>query len=260
MLLRYPGGKSRGQWSNHIVDTIKSKYRGGVYGELFFGGGGITFKLLKQKVVSAILINELDITLARLWNAVIKNPHRLNDQIREIKPSVDLFLRSKDRVKRMVGSGMDALIVNRMSHGGRGVKAGPQGGADQKGKYKIDCRWNVNTLCKRVLTCSQLLNSVEIIGGKCHAEDYEEDTGHIALAYLDPPYWQVGEELYLHSFDEEQHRRLRSFLRNRRNWILSYNNVPEIRKLYAGYPMKVGSIAGNGGTKKGSELLIMGTP
>ncbi len=257
MLLRYPGGKSRGKWSNFIVDTVKAHYGGGTFGELFFGGGGITLKLLKQEAIETLLINEFDPSLARLWNAVIKSPCRLRSGIRAVKPSVDLFLLAKDRVSRGVGSGLEALIVNRMSHGGRGVKAGPQGGVNQDGKYKIGCRWNPDTLCKNVSTCNRLFNSVNIVGGKCHSEDYAAWFSYVDFMYLDPPYWEVGEGLYLHSFDKYEHDRLYRAIRTRTNWVLSYNNVQEIRRLYQCYHHVVGSVAGNGGNKEGSELLIM---
>ncbi len=257
MFLRYPGGKSRGEWANFIADVVENKYHGGVFGELFFGGGGIALKLLKRGVIDSLLMNELDVSLARLWNAVIKNPSRLNQGIRSVVPSVDLFLRSRDRVRRGAGSGLESLIVNRMSHGGRGPRGGPQGGKDQRGMYKIDCRWHVENLCKNVTKCSRLLNSVEIIGGHCFSGDYRAFLGKVDTAYLDPPYWQVGEGLYLHSFNGEAHNRLHKALLGRKNWILSYNNVPEIRKLYQGFNQRVGSMAGNEGSKEGSELLIL---
>lgn len=240
-----------------IMETIQAQYDGGTFGELFFGGGGVTLKLLKLGVLESILINEIDPSLARLWNAVIKNPNRLNAHIWAVKPSVDMFLDAKDRVLRGVGTGLEALIVNRMSHGGRGVKAGAQGGADQNGKYKIGCRWNPQTLCKNVSTCSRLFNSVDIIGGECHSEDYAAWFNYIDLMYLDPPYWDVGKGLYLHSFDEYEHNRLYRAIRSRTNWILSYNNVPEIRKMYSACHQQTGTTNGNGGTKEGSEILIM---
>jgi DNA adenine methylase len=239
-----------------IVETVKAQYDGGTFGELFFGGGAITFKLLKLRVLESIIINEKDPSLARLWNAVIKTPCRLRSGIRAVKPSVDLFLRSKDRVLRGVGSGLEALIVNRMSYGGRGVKANPQGGLKQESKYKIDCRWKPDALCRNVTTCHKLLYSVEIRGGKCHAEDYAAWFSHVDLMYLDPPYWEKGEGLYLHSFDGYEHERLRRALSSRINWILSYNNVDEVKLMYNGYHRQTGTTNGNGGFKEDSEILI----
>jgi len=62
--------------------------------------------------------------------------------------------------------------------------------------------------------------------------------------------------LYLHSFDEEEHERLRRELGHRINWILSYNNVPETQLMYNGYHRQTGTTNGNGGFKEGSEMLI----
>ncbi len=261
MLLRYPGGKSKGPWSNFIVKVIKEQYRGGVFGELFFGGGGITFKLLKLGVLESICINEKDVSLARLWNSVIKNPSRLRKGIQGVEPTVNLFLHCKNRVRRGLGSGLEALIVNRLSHGGRGTCGGAQGGRGQLSKHKIDSRWNAESLCDDVKECSRLLNSVEIISGACYSSDYRDHLDRVDLVYLDPPYWQVGEGLYLHSFDEKAHLRLHKALSEgrknwRQNWLLSYNNVAFIRELYREFNQRVGSMAGNKGYNEGSELLI----
>ena len=256
MILRYPGGKSKGPLSDLIVDSIRQRYTRGIFGELFFGGGGITLKLLKLGVIDHLLINEKDVTLARLWNAVISNPDRLVEEIHEVEPSVELFESTKRRVKKGVASGLEALIVNRMSHGGRGAMGGPQGGLHQKSQYTIDCRWSPEFLCKKVLECSRLFSSVDVIGRKCHVGDYERYLELCDWVYLDPPYWEKGKGLYLKSFAGEDHQRLRRVLDDWNHWILSYNNVPEIRELYAGYPQEVASVKGNGGIKEGSELLI----
>ncbi len=261
MLLRYPGGKSKGKWSNYIVKVIEEQYRGGVFGELFFGGGGITLKLLKLGVLESIYINEKDLSLARLWNSVIKSPLRLRKAIQRVVPTVSLFHKCKHRVRRGVGTGLEALIVNRLSHGGRGVCGGVQGGKDQLSKHVIDSRWNAESLCNDVKECSRLLNSVEIISGTCYSSDYRDHLGRVDLVYLDPPYWQVGEGLYLHSFDDAAHLRLHKALSEgqknwRQHWLLSYNNVPFIRELYREFNQKVGSMAGNKGSNEGSELLI----
>jgi site-specific DNA-adenine methylase len=59
-----------------------------------------------------------------------------------------------------------------------------------------------------------------------------------SVLYVDPPYALVHNDLYgvggsLHrGFD---HQALHDLLVKRKNWILSYNDVPYIRKLYRGY-------------------------
>lgn len=258
MLLRYPGGKSRGAICKRLVELIKERYDYGTFGETFFGGGGITFKLLQEGVLESIIINDFDKPVADLWTYVIQDPDYLCSRVKRFKPSVDRFLKSKRCILGKLDHdlGFDMLVVNRLSHAGRGVKAGPQGGFDQKGKYKIDCRWNPDTLCKNIQKAFELLNSVSIYGNKCWNVNYERLLSRADFHYFDPPYWEIGQELYNCSFTEDNHRTLYGHLRYRHDWILSYNNHPSVVDLYSKYHIEIGSTAGNGGEKKESEIII----
>ena len=57
------------------------------------------------------------------------------------------------------------------------------------------------------------------------------------LFYLDPPYVTVGETLYDHSKGGFDHEKLASMLKDRGKWILSYNDVEEVRDLYVDFPV-----------------------
>lgn len=58
-----------------------------------------------------------------------------------------------------------------------------------------------------------------------------------ALFYLDPPYYEA-EKYYPDRFQPEDHIRLREALGGiKGRFILSYNDCPEIRKLYRDYPI-----------------------
>jgi DNA adenine methylase len=256
MLLRYPGGKSRGSLSDKIVEIIASSGTIGVFGEPFFGGGGITFRLLKAGLVNAVVINDIDPAISTLWTEVIRNPDRLVRAIKQFVPSVEAFCQAKARVLANTGTPLDTLVVNRLSHGGRGVLAGPQGGVDQSGKYKIGCRWSVPTLLRSVIEASRLLSCA--IGRKCFQKDFTEVLSWADFNYIDPPYWDVGEMLYKCPFKEEDHLRLFRVLQARRGWLLSYNNSDKVRELYRGYKIQVYSTSGNGGNKPNSEVLIYG--
>lgn len=249
-LLRYPGGKSRGPLSQKILETIRQHYTGGSFVEPFFGGGAISLKLLESKSIERLVVAEKDRALLALWKQVRQQPHRLINYIKGFKPAVRIFLEAKDRILWGNGTGFDALVVNRLSHGGRGVMAGPQGGLKQTGKYKIGCRWNPDKLCSDVLTVSDLLNSVEI----AWYEDYQQCRG--SFYYVDPPYWEVGQGLYLHSFSAKNHCSLRVWLDERSPWILSYNNHSSVVDLYVDYYQEIMDTSGNGGQKAQSELLI----
>lgn len=55
--------------------------------------------------------------------------------------------------------------------------------------------------------------------------------------YADPPYFST-EDMYAVGFNPDDHVRLRDTLRNiKGKFLLSYNDCPEIRELYSGFPL-----------------------
>jgi DNA adenine methylase len=255
MLLRYPGGKSRGPLTAKLLEVIKATYQGGTFCEPFFGGGGITFHLLKKKAIEKLIINDLDPAVYALWYIVINAPDVLRQQVREFKPSVKTFLMAKKRALRCGATALDMLVVNRLSHGGRGVKAGPQGGVGQTGKYKIGCRWNPEKLCKEIQEAHDLLTSIPV---ECYNKQYWEVEAD--CYYVDPPYYETGEELYQFALSRIDHIRLASWMYEKNAWVLSYDNHPFIRDLYGDYKQITCSATGNGGVKPDSELIITSDP
>lgn len=250
MLLRYPGGKSRGPLKKRIIEHITSSNHGGWFGEPFFGGGAITIQLLKDNLIDRVVLAEADPSLLALWTDIVFNPKRLIKQVRRVTPTVDLFLRRKAKVLNGSEDGVDALIVNRLSHGGRGVCAGPQGGVNQNGKYKIGCRWNPDKLVKTINELHELFSvrRVQLF------RDYRKVDA--TFMYVDPPYYEVGNDMYMCSFKPEDHQDLFDWLSTRSRWLLSYNNHPAVLDLYEGYDMLCTGTHGNGGMKPNSELLI----
>jgi len=250
-LLRYPGGKSRNPIRSIIVNHIIERFEGGVFGELFFGGGGITISLLKKGVLTDLVICEKDAGLSKLWWSVIHGPSHLLKRIKEFEPSVDSFFDAKDKLLRGVGTGFDALVANRLSHCGRGVMAGPQGGNNQTGKHKIGCRWKSSQLDSTVRGLNELFGTVNV--RICNTSYL--DCGGCDYLYMDPPYWEVGSGLYQHSFKPLDHSLLLAYLHGQPRWLLSYNNHPTIHAIYEGFEMMTAKTSGNGGLKD-NELLI----
>ena len=56
-----------------------------------------------------------------------------------------------------------------------------------------------------------------------------------ALIYCDPPYVNLEKKLY--NLDDFDHERLRNDLEDKPHWITSYQDVPIVRRLYAGFKM-----------------------
>lgn len=249
-LLRYPGGKSRGFLHQRIIDLIVCNFQGGTFVEPFFGGGAITIALLENGIIDSLVIAEKDISLQELWYTVAQNPSYLIKKVKKFQPSVEAFERSKKRVQNGTGGAFDALIVNRLAHGGRGVMAGPQGGNNQQGKYKIGCRWNANKLVRTINHLHDLFSRVDID----FYDDYLDCEGD--FYYIDPPYWDI-KKFYLHGFDTKDHFQLANWVFNlNTQWLLSYNNHSNVSELYKDYEQEILSATGNGGSKLNSELLI----
>ena len=54
--------------------------------------------------------------------------------------------------------------------------------------------------------------------------------------YLDPPYYVKGAGLYEHHYDHPDHERVAKVVTGsiKQNWVVSYDNVPQIRRIYRG--------------------------
>jgi len=274
-LLRYAGGKSK--LTKPILQKLKEAAIHPVaeYREPFLGGGSVAIKLLEDGRFrpESVWLNDRDPGIAALWTAVARRPEELKSLVMDFTPSIEAFDAYKDDLLSMDGhvrkpdsiveAGFKKLALNRMSYSGLGVMAaGPMGGREQRSEYKIDSRWSADRLCNEIDLCNRLLNSVELVHGRCTCLDFEtviQDDGEPALLYLDPPYFEKGGQLYQHAFNVEDHERLARLLRDTQHrWVLSYDNCEEIRDLYAGWARidEVSATYSVNGGRRTSELLI----
>ena len=54
------------------------------------------------------------------------------------------------------------------------------------------------------------------------------------IFYFDPPYYFKGESLYMNYYNHDDHEEIRKMIKKIKNaeWIVSYDNVKEIRNIY----------------------------
>lgn len=162
--------------------------------------------------------------------------------------------------KTTVEKGFAGLFLNRTNFSGI-LNANPLGGKQQSSQYKIDCRFNKAAIIKSIEELSKYANSIEI---------YNEDAlsfmqnclryrrRNSFFVYIDPPYYKAGPELYRYYYKKQDHEVLAKYLKNKTfAWLLSYDDVPEIRdlyeknsliNLYLDYSVRT--------SRKGSEILI----
>ena len=220
------------------------------YIEPFFGGGSIGLKVLKEHSIKKILINDKDVGIASLWTAVIKYPNELKERIKSFKPSTEAFYQLKEELTGLssvdyskevvIDRGLKKLAIHQISYSGLGtMSGGPLGGKEQSSDYKIDCRWSPSYVCKEVDLVHGMFGRVDVIGGVCHCSDFEDILENLEndkennIYYLDPPYYVKGDSLYQCSLSESDHKRLAKAIKKLEGeWILSYDDCKEIRKLY----------------------------
>jgi len=249
-LFRYPGGKTKLRHNiQKSLNDIFSTRPHLEYREPFFGGGSIGLEFINKNKPESIWINDKDNGIACLWNSIIKYPEQLKQMIRDFTPSPECFYLYKNDLtnlsslsgektkEEIIEFGFKKLAIHQISYSGLGTKSGgPLGGKSQKSKYKINCRWNPHTLCKKINNLYQLFRKTNIHGFGCSSVDFEKvinDYSRQSLLYLDPPYYIKGNELYQFGLNNQDHERLSRLLKNTNHlWVLSYDDCPEIRELY----------------------------
>lgn len=246
-MIRYPGSKKK------LVDAIINRFpdemslplwivtNGWEYREPFFGAGAIGFHVMELMPQNwTAWINDKDWGLVCLWMAVRDNLSGLMRRIEEFTPSVEAYEQFKDEDgdKHLdpLEVGFRKLALHQMSYGGFGVMSGgPLGGKKQSSNgYTIDCRWSVANLLHNVTECHRIFSRLGTLRISCGDYSTLIDNDPRTFLYLDPPYYEKGPELYKYSFSDEQHLDLAKRLYHTRNpWVLSYDDHPQIRKLYS---------------------------
>jgi DNA adenine methylase len=261
--LRYPGGKS--QLTPLVVEILRrNSLFYGEYAEPFAGGAGIAMTLLLNGYVDQIHLNDFDESIYAFWYAVLNQSEELCSLIETIKVDMDEWHRQR-KIHRASGHslltrGFSTLFLNRTNRSGI-LKAGVIGGLKQEGNYKLDCRFNRGDLIRKIKRiaanrariCLSRLDAVEFI------HTILPKTGQNTFVNLDPPYFSKGQELYANAYQEADHAALAGAVHSiGRRWMVTYDDTPEIRKLYASYPLYSSRLNYSAQVKRvGCELLIL---
>ncbi len=261
--LRYPGGKYK--ISNLVASIIKRAHRvGGVYVEPFAGGAGVALELLFSNHVRKIVINDSDKAIYSIWRAILTEPSELIDRLMNVKISIAEWERQRKVYRRCsteysLDLAFAALFLNRTNRSGI-LTAGPIGGMDQS-SWKLDVRFNKDMIKEKIERIAKRRKDIKLYGKDIFSfisgvlPKLESDT----FVYFDPPYYKKGKVLYKNYFTPEKHAALAEIIAHDvvSPWIVSYDNVPEIRNLYRGYPSQelpiLYSLANKG---FGSEIMF----
>lgn len=207
--------------------------------EPYAGGAGASLGLLVREETRSILINDLDPAIHDFWWCLLNRSEAFLELIRTTPLDIDEWRRQRDiyRGKRRasrLARGFATFYLNRCNRSGVIMDGGPIGGIGQIGKWKIDARFNRGELVDRCTRLIQYKDRIELsnVDGEEFVRAQNPST---AFLFIDPPYYQKGDLLYLNAMTDEHHQRLAAALRESKEsaWVLTYDDCPKIREMYA---------------------------
>lgn len=264
--LRYPGGKAI--LSDFIAETLRvNSLRDGVYVEPYAGGAGAALNLLFSENVQQIILNDADPCVYAFWDAILNRKRDFIRRLNETPICIEEWRNQRNIYRQQwrhsrIKVAFASFYLNRCNRSGIMVNGGPIGGFDQKGKWKLDARYNREELIRRIEKIHMYrdriavfnLDAIEVL------KKLSSESGRKKMfIYLDPPYYSKGNQLYLNYYGHQDHSQLAIYLQQQLAlpWLLTYDNVAEINDLYFSCQRIPISLSYSAHRRRtGSELII----
>lgn len=237
--LRYPGGKGK------VADYFKQIFKDnllydGLYIEPYAGGASVALSLLFNEYASRIIINDIDKSIFAFWDSVLNRTDELCKLITDTPVNVRTWDEQKriQRAKSRYGLlkvGFSTFFLNRTNRSGI-LNAGIIGGRQQKGEWKIDARYNKKDLISRIERIALYRDKISLYNSDAVqlVKSLKKKLPAKTLLYFDPPYFVKGKDLYLNYYNVLDHQEIATEIGklNKHKWIVTYDNVLPIKKLY----------------------------
>lgn len=263
--LRYPGGKTSMLDLAATVLRLNGLERGH-YAEPYAGGCGLAFSLLYGGFVSDIHINDIDPSLWAFWHSVLNRTDELVALVENTPVAIEEWRRQRAVHRQMdaldpLKLGFSAFFLNRTNRSGIIGSGGVIGGLNQTGNYPIDCRFQRDDLSRRIRRVSRYRDRIHLtnLDALAFLEQCGGELPSNSLLFIDPPYFKKGSSLYTNFYRPEDHATVASkVLSIEWPWIVTYDDVPELRHLYRDRRQYTFGINYSLNEKRvGSELLVV---
>lgn len=237
--LRYPGGKLKlALYIKLLIET--NQLTDGEYAEVYAGGAAVALSLLFEDFVRHIHINDLDPGLYAFWSAVLDHNDEMVKRVRETTVTMDEWRRQRAIAQSPAPDPLDlafaTLFLNRTNRSGI-ITGGPIGGYAQAGTWRLDARFRREDLVKRIEKVGRHRSRISLyrLDGSDFLKTIAPNLPDGTLIYLDPPYYVKGQkELYANFYRPEDHAAISALVQGLNlPWLVSYDDAPEIRALYA---------------------------
>ena len=243
--LRYPGGKRK--LSAFIAKICIDNKISGHYIEPYSGGSSVALFLLMEGFVERVTINDKDRSIYAFWHSVLNKTNQLCSLIENSEITIQEWQKQREIQKKkekadLLQLGFSTFFMNRTNRSGI-INAGVMGGMNQDGNYLMNCRYNKPELIARIRKIAARKKNIRLYKKdalKLIDKIQQESKNDNVIFYFDPPYYLKASSLYMNHYKDENHKKVSNAIKNIRNikWIVSYDNVPEIQKLYSGFPKK----------------------
>lgn len=237
--LRYPGGKRR---LTAVVMRLLDENRltNVTYVEPYAGGAAIALALLFEQYASSVHINDLSRPVYAFWHTVLNDTEALCRRIARVRVSMAEWRRQRivydnRETASLPALGFATLFLNRTNRSGI-VDGGVIGGKDQTGPWTLGARFTKHDIVERIRRVAHFRRRITL-----HQEDALELATNLvpgltnnAFIFLDPPYIENSEQLYLNTYTREDHLRLARRVETiPRPWVVTYDAAAVREGLYA---------------------------
>lgn len=238
--LRYPGGKKK--LSAFIAKICIDNNINGHYVEPYSGGASVALFLLIEGFVRNITINDKDRSIYAFWHSILHKTNELCEMIENAELTISEWRKQQEiqinkKNTDLLSLGFSTFYLNRTNRSGI-INGGVMGGIKQNGNYLMDCRFNKTELIQRIRIIANHKKNIRLykkdairLIDKIQQEAEDENI----IFYFDPPYYLKASTLYMNHYKAENHKKVSDKIKLIKNikWIVSYDNVPEIQKLYS---------------------------
>ncbi len=239
--LRYPGGKAKlVLFFQYLIK--QNHWENRTYIEPFAGGANVALSLLIEGYAADIIINDADPAIYAFWHSILTNTKKF---IRKIK-ACELTLKEWRKQKQILlnpkssefALGFAAFYLNRTNFSGV-LLAGPLGGMQQNGLYKLGARFSKESLIGRIKLIASYRKKITVTNKDAIELIKDIRKRKKCLVYFDPPYYVQGKRLYTSFYTSNDHEELSKKIKSLSiPLIITYDNVKEIKRLYQGLNMK----------------------
>ena len=261
--LRYPGGKNRlARFIGLVIQNLN--LQNCTYVEPFAGGAGVAISLLLNGTVDNIIINDYDKAIYSFWRAIKQEPDALITRIENTPITIEEWHRQKDIYSSATSYSLDlafaTLFLNRTNRSGL-LNAGPIGGYSQAGEWKLDVRFDKETLITKINSIAEHRKNITVYNKEIISllRNYAPSFGKNVFFYFDPPYYNKGQKLYKNFFSHQDHLRIHDVITQEiaAPWIITYDDVDEIASLYDEFSIRKFDLTYSAANKgRSSELMI----